>query len=295
MKNRITQSFAAVGLLVGAIGACGGDATGGDPSDYDVFLTIVGDRNQSLGYGVEQTLEVRYHDSADMPLAGEVRFDVIGNAAGSTLSQPAVTTNANGVAQVVIAAGTSDTTFQVKASAADAMPAQWTLTVDASALPKDAVGSYQVESVVDVATNMPGHVGNVVGTIVEMTDGPYDPATWIISEIDNSLLNSLKGVVEPILFELIQQAAPDLVKDLIAMGKQLGDMTRELGLVSILDVQAAQGGNQPYVANHTLIGFGLELGGMQTVYYMDELGVEETIATGVPFGFRRQQRPGDDR
>ena len=49
--------------------------------------------------------------------------------------------------------------------------------------PTDATGTFKMRSAFDLATNMPGKVGEVSNTIIAMTDDATDPANWILEQI----------------------------------------------------------------------------------------------------------------
>src|SRR5262245_26513812 len=73
--TRITMTtlLTAPGLSI-VTAACGASASA--PEEGNAFLTVVGDRNVFLDYGQRVNIAVRYHDSNDEPLAGEVSLRV---------------------------------------------------------------------------------------------------------------------------------------------------------------------------------------------------------------------------
>lgn len=274
-------------LFCGALAACGGsELDGTDTGEGNAFLTVVGDRNVYVEYGLQQTLKVRYHDADDQPLTGEIDFAIMGDGYGSELNRTAAVTDADGIAEIVLLAGDAEGVFTIEASAELANRAEWIVTVDAGFVPRDASGSYELDSHFDLATGMPGTAGSVLNTILDMTDDPYDPATWLIEQIDNDILNNFKGVVAPLLYDLIQQQAPGFVGDLIEMGNHLGDIMRHYGLQSQLDVRAGddvEGGD--YVATHVVTGFAFEIDGVSTYYLMEELGASRPTVEGIGFAY----------
>lgn len=149
--------------------------------------------------------------------------------------------------------------------------------------PRDASGTYALDSQFDVASGIPGDVGNVVNTILDMTDDPYDPATWVLDQIDNDTINTFRPVIEPVLYDLIQNQAPNLVLDLLEMADHLGDVTRQCGIVSELQVTGDI--DAGYTAVHTITGFAFEIDGQRTDFYLAELGAEDVVINGVAIDY----------
>ncbi|HVK85046.1 MAG TPA: hypothetical protein VM513_13110, partial [Kofleriaceae bacterium] len=101
----------------------------------------------------------------------------------------------------------------------------------------------------DLATNAPGKVGDVVNTIIDMTDGADDPANYLltlmIDQISNSTiknaLNSAKPFVAGYLNDQLLQFAPDFVDTAIQLGNDFGQMARNFGTNETLDVTGTAG------------------------------------------------------
>jgi len=123
----------------------------------------------------------------------------------------------------------------------------------------DATGKYQVRSTFDIASNMPGKVGEVTNTFIAMTDDATDPAKWILDQIiaktTNSTLKSILTSAEPFvagyLNDRLLEIAPDFVTTIVQVGNDFGQMAKNFGLNETLDV--AQGGGA-YNANVTALG-----------------------------------------
>lgn len=143
-------------------------------------------------------------------------------------------------------------------------------------------GTYEVDSTFDLASGVPGRAGEALALIIDLTDDPYDPATWLLDRIDNDTLNQYRSALEPLLFELIQQQAPDLVQDLLALGNKMGDLTREFGTISELEIREAGSG---YEASHQLTGFAFEIDGSPYVVTVAELGASSPAAESVALAY----------
>lgn len=153
--------------------------------------------------------------------------------------------------------------------------------------PMDATGLYALDSEFDVISGMPGDVGNVVNTFVEMTDDTYDPATWlidkIVDEIDNStvrsFVNSTRPVLDGLVLNVIEDNAPQLVADILEIGDHFGQIAREFGTVSTLDIQRDT--DSGLVATHKVSGYMFEIDNVAYEYDMAALGAEDTVVAGV--------------
>ena len=155
--------------------------------------------------------------------------------------------------------------------------------------PMDATGMYALDSQFDVVSGMPGDVGNVINTFVDMTDGPYDPATWlldqIVDQIGNStvrnFVNGTRPFLDGIVNDLLEDNAPQLVSDILQIGNQFGQIAREFGTVSTLNVQVDT--DSGLVAVHKVSGYRFEIDNVNYEYDMSQLGAADTVVSGVPF------------
>jgi hypothetical protein len=123
----------------------------------------------------------------------------------------------------------------------------------------DASGRYQVSSTFDIAANMPGKVGEVTNTFINMTDGANDPAEWIleqvIANVNNSFiksaLNTAKPFISGYLNQRLLQIAPDFVDTILQVGQDFGQVARNFGLNEQLDVT---GSGTAYTATVNAVG-----------------------------------------
>ena len=130
---------------------------------------------------------------------------------------------------------------------------------DVTPTPTDASGTYSMRSTFDLATNMPGKVGEVVNTIIAATDGGDDPANWILEQVIaklpsgtvKTLLNGARPFVAGYLNDRLLQFAPDFVGTMVQMGHDFGAMAKSFGLNEQLQVTGASGA---YMAQKTVLG-----------------------------------------
>ncbi len=124
-----------------ALGACGDDSPGGANnsngngngnvnSQCPRQLAFDGSSVVYVELGQVKGLRVRYEDCDSLAVAGEtVTFEIVGNAAGSQLSALSATTGSDGIATVTLTGGSTDTTFQVTATAPEGSALTFDVTV----------------------------------------------------------------------------------------------------------------------------------------------------------------------
>src|SRR5688572_987957 len=93
--------LAGLGLAF-ALAACSGAGAAAKPEEGNAFLTVVGERTVALDYAQAMNLAVRYHNSDDEPLAGEVKIEVTGDTAGAQIARTSAIADAQGIATFAI-------------------------------------------------------------------------------------------------------------------------------------------------------------------------------------------------
>lgn len=279
-----------VGTGLGA-GCSNDDAGPRPPEEGDAFLTIVGDTNVFLENGWQQAITVRYHDGEDNPLAGEVGFVIGGSAAGGTLSAAQAVTDRDGQATVTVNAGASgETAFTVEATAEFADPVSWRIAVRANEPtgPLDPKGRYRVESKFDIVSGLPGAVGQVTNTFIDMTDSPYDPATYFLDKAVNSItdsttrafINGARPALDAIVNDALRAGSPDIVNDLLAVGNDFGQVARKFGTQSTLEVTAAAEG---FASAHTMTHVVFTVDGNTSRFPFADMGMTNLAAPNVGY------------
>jgi hypothetical protein len=277
-----TTAHLSLFLALGAAAACTADPADdtGDATSNGAKLTIVGEEALRLENEWATELTVRYTDLEGFPLQGDIDFALDGDVAGAFLSGTTVHTDGEGLATITLTAGTTgDATFAVAAETDDVEPVQWDVAVLANVL--DIAGNYRLHSQFDLASGIPGTAGTVINTFIDMTDDPYDPATWmldkIIESVNNgtveSFLNSARPGLDALLKELLVQLSPDIVGQIIHLGDAFGQVTREFGTASTLQVTAGSD-----TAQHVLTDFVFTVDGNDYGYPFAELGMPNVTA-----------------
>ncbi len=243
-----------------------------------------GDDELFLEPGFQRDLEVKYHDATGAALAGEVSFEILGSTGGASISLDMGATDASGDVGFTLFAGQDEATFRIKASAPDAQPVEWDITIAEGmvAVDMDIRGTYNIESSFDVANGLPGTVGDVVNTIVEMTDDPFDPATYLIDTFDDgNNLDSYRPLVDQVVSNLINDNAPGFVNDLLQLGTDFGDVVKNFGVVSTIEITGDSIDGAGMKAIHTVQAYQFELDDETHIFTMDDLDVDEEVITDI--------------
>jgi hypothetical protein len=156
--------------------------------------------------------------------------------------------------------------------------------------PLDITGLYHLDSRFDLVSGMPGQVGQVTNTFLDMTDDPYDPATWvldqIVSKVNNSLIrgaiNAARPILDALLYDLMVQNSPQIVNDLVKLGDHFGQISRRFGTVSSLNVRTDADGAATI---HTVTGYRFDIDNVEYEYDIAELGSEPVVVGGIGFNF----------
>lgn len=152
-------------------------------------------------------------------------------------------------------------------------------------------GKYAVRSQFDLATNMPGRVGEAVNMFIAATDDPDDPAAWLleqaVAQMDDGLLKSSLNAIRPYvagyLNDRILQVAPNFVATMIQTGNDFGEVARRFGLDATLEITAAGTG---WTSTHSVAGVHFQIDNIVTVVPFAGYQVADVVVpnVGVTFG-----------
>jgi hypothetical protein len=152
--------------------------------------------------------------------------------------------------------------------------------------PTSAVGKYAVTSEFDMVTGLPGTVGDVINGFIDATDGSDDPGRWLCDLAADQLSDPWDGYAHTAcsfaagyINDRLLEIAPDFVDTLIALGNDFGQISKNFGTTSELDVTMPNGS---LIATHTLDGvvFTLE-GGSPTALKFADYGIENVATPNV--------------
>ncbi len=298
LVNRNPRALVAVLALAGA---CSSQDVGPSPMPKPpvqghAYLEIVGDRNVFLDTGARATITVKYRDDAGDPVAGAVAFEIQGDAKGGSLTAASAVTDNQGLARVDVVGGSNEAAFGVRASAQYVTAVDWSIAVHTGPPPPGPLtleGTYQVESQFDLVSGLPGTIGDVVRTVIDITDSPNDPTTFLIDaalgQIDDtavtSAVNALRPGLDVSINEFLKSQLGDVYNNLLQFGNGFGDAAQRFGLKSVLEVTKNADGS--YAAKHTVKGifFFTDAGGgkrtRQDVDFADA-GIDYVVANNVP-------------
>jgi hypothetical protein len=295
--NRNRAFFAVLALA----GACSSQDLGPTmmpkpPVEGHAYLEIVGDKNVFLDTGARTTITVKYHDDAGDPVAGSVAFEVQGDAKGGSLTSASAVTDNQGLARVDVVGGANEAAFGVRASAQYATAVDWSIAVHIGPPPPGPLtleGTYQVESQFDLVTGLPGTLGDVVRTVIDITDSTNDPTTFLIdaalSQIHDTAVtnavNALRPGLDVGINEFLKSQLGDVYNNLLEFGNGFGDAAQRFGLKSELAVTKNADGS--YAATHTVKGifFFTDAGGGKRVRQdvdLADANVDYVVASNVP-------------
>jgi hypothetical protein len=130
----------------------------------------------------------------------------------------------------------------------------------------DATGTYRLNSTFDLATNLPGGTGSFLDGLIEATDDPDDPMSWLldqmIAQMDPGTLKDIlvgaKPFVTGYLNDRLTQLAPELVGTIDQIGDNMAAISKKLGLDEKLEVNSV---DQVYISRVTADGVRFELDG----------------------------------
>ncbi|MBW2277218.1 MAG: hypothetical protein JRF63_06980 [Deltaproteobacteria bacterium] len=292
-----TTGLALVFALSGAVGCKGGEdpdpgpGPGQEEGTEKAFLTIIGDDDLLAEDGDIHALAVLYHDENDEPLAGVVYFRIEGDAGSTALSRNSTFTDDDGIAAVDLAfAGTTDFAFEVVAEAADAPDAKWRAAL--TTVPLDPTGSYNLVSSFDLPAGPPTQDLVCLSILADAIDDPFDPATWLLDEIEFSLLPPFGGLlavarsggfVDAEMNDVLAVESPAFAARMFSANHRASEISHTLGLESRLDIiETLSAGLH---AKHTLNGWIFWLDGEPLTYTEAELeltlGVTEELEVAV--------------
>jgi hypothetical protein len=301
MGTRLYTALFAATMLSACASEALGPAPTIDPQPGHAFLKIVGDKNVFLDYGASRELTVKYVNDADEGLAGEVQFEIKGTANGARLTNPSGVTGPGGEVRIGIIGGSgSEAFFTVEARAEYATSVNWAVSVRNNSqppLPFKVEGTYRLESNFDLVSGVPGDVGEVLRTIIDMTDNvkptggvAQDPTTWLL-DLDQGVADTLKparpaldAFINTLLKELtmvnINGQQVSIVAKFQEFGAAFGDVAKKFGIKSKLEI--TKNANGTYTAKHTIDGVFFKIGTRRVDKTLAEMNMDNIVVSNIP-------------
>jgi hypothetical protein len=296
-----TRLFTAL-FAATALAACAGEAVGpvpiAQPQPGHAFLKIVGEDNVFLENGAARELIVKYVNAADEGLAGTVTFRLDGEANGGSLSATSAVTGPGGEVRIAVVGGSSaEAAFGVVAEAQYATPVNWRVSVrgPATPLPFKVEGTYRLESTFDMVSGIPGDVGEVVRAVIDMTDDPTDPTSWLLG-LDPDVRNAIPRALDAVLNELLKEATTftingtrvSAVAKFQEFGSAFGEVAKKFGLLSKLEITKRTDGS--YVGKHTVDGVFFRINGRRIDRTFAALNMTNIVVENIPLVLSGEER-----
>jgi hypothetical protein len=157
---------------------------------------------------------------------------------------------------------------------------------DDAPVPTDATGRYQMTSTFDIASGMPGKVGEVTNAFIAATDGGDDPANWILEQIINKMssgtlktfLNGARPFVAGYLNDRLLDIAPDFVTTFVQIGNDFGQAAKNFGLDETLEVTGATGA---YSSTVSAVGVKFKIDNIESDILFADNSIAAVSAAGV--------------
>lgn len=294
-----SRFYAAIFATAMLAGACASEDVGPvpvvEPQAGHAFLKIVGDKSVFLEYGGAKELVVKYVNDQDEGLAGSVSFKIDGNGAGATLSSTTAVTGPGGEVRIAVTGGsTADSAFRVIAEAQYATSVDWSVAVRKAGtnppLPYKLEGTYRLESTFDLATGLPGQAGQVVNTVIDMTDSPTDPVSWLL-DLDQGVKDTLRPArpaLDAFLNTFLKEVTSftidgqkvSVVAKFMEFGNAFGDVAKKFGLLSKLEITKKADGT--YEAKHTIDGVFFRINNKRTDATLASLNMDNIVVEHIP-------------
>ena len=150
----------------------------------------------------------------------------------------------------------------------------------------DAQGLYRLNSTFDIATNMPGASGSILNGLIDATDSPDDPMSWLVDQMlakmnDGTLKDILvaaKPFVIGYLNDRVTSLAPDLVNTLKDLGQRMADLTHNFGVNERLEITSV---DQTTIARSTADGVRFNIDGTIKDYAFVDYDIDNVIVNNI--------------
>jgi len=159
----------------------------------------------------------------------------------------------------------------------------------------DAQGTYRIHSTFDIATNMPGGTGSFVNGLIDATDDPDDPMSWLVDQMlagmdDGTLKDILVGAkpfVIGYLNDQVTSLAPGLVGTIVEIGERMEDLLKEFGVNEKLQVNLV---DQTYIGRITADGVRFMIEGNAVDLLFAQHNIDDVIVDNVYVSLENQTK-----
>jgi hypothetical protein len=156
-------------------------------------------------------------------------------------------------------------------------------------------GGYRLSSQFDIVTNMPGNSGAFLNGLIEATDDPDDPMSWLVDKMLaqmepgtlKDILQGAKPFVIGYLNDEVTSLAPELFATITQIGQNMEDVGKHLGLEEKLWVDVV---DHSHVGKITVDGVAFTIAGTTTKHLFADHNINNVEATGVYISLDTESR-----
>lgn len=150
----------------------------------------------------------------------------------------------------------------------------------------DAQGTYRINSTFDIVTNMPGGQGSFLNGLIEATDDPDDPMSWLVDQMlaqmqpgtFKDILVGAKPFVIGYLNDRVTDLAPGLFGAIDQLGDRMNELLKNLGVNEKLWVSLV---DQTYMGQITADGVRFKLAGVTKDLLFAQHDIDDVIVPDV--------------
>jgi hypothetical protein len=161
----------------------------------------------------------------------------------------------------------------------------------------DAQGTYRINSTFDIVTNMPGGTGSFINGLIDATDDPDDPMSWLVdqmlAQMDDGTLKDLLVGVKPFVIDYLNDKvidlAPNLVGTIDELGDRMNELLKEFGVNEKLLVNLV---DQTFIGQITADGVRFKIAGATTDLLFAQHDIDDVVVPDILITLSMQSKLG---
>jgi hypothetical protein len=177
-------------------------------------------------------------------------------------------------AQAVGGTGGDDTGMNPGTGSGDPVPP--------AEVPLSPQGKYSLTSDFNIASNMPGTVGDVMNAFIDATDSPDDPTRYIVDKLCAQLSGTAQSIcsgasagLAGYLNDRLLDIAPQFVTEIIDVGNKFGQVAKNFGTLETLEVDASG------ATTHTMTGVHFKIDTTELDFSFADYNMTNTVVSGI--------------
>jgi hypothetical protein len=148
--------------------------------------------------------------------------------------------------------------------------------------------TFQLSSTYDLATDMPGAAGSALNEVIAMTDDPDDPSKYLLDKLiakmpdgtEKTIAEAAEPLVASYVNDRLLERAPNLVAELVVLGRELGQASRAVGTTDTVTIAADNA-----LASHSIDGLHYVLDGTSYDLALADYGIAPVDAPAVEVAY----------